>query len=145
MVKIGWGKIKKNIEMMTKPDSNFTTPLLFISRNFYVSIEQLTQLCHSFQICFRNTNLITEKVALEFLMILWMIQVKVILTEVHDDILDINSEGEDVKLEAYEIYDQVTCRQIYLLGDLLQLPWTLEATKTAQLNFILKMDIQPTK
>ena len=55
--------------MMTKPDSNFTTQLLFISRNFYVSIEQLTQLCHSFQICFRNTNLITEKVALEFLMI----------------------------------------------------------------------------
>ena len=95
---------------MTKPDSNFTTPLLFISRNFYVSIEQLTQLCHSFQICFRNTNLITEKVALEFLMIFWMIKVKVILAEVHDDILNINSEGEDVKIEAYEAYDQVRCQ-----------------------------------
>ena len=46
----------------------------------------------------------------EFLMIFWMIKVKVILTEVHDDILNINSEGEDVKLEAYEAYDQVRCQ-----------------------------------
>ena len=36
-------------------------------------------------------------------------------------------------------------RQIYLFGDLLQLPWTQEAINTAQLNFILKMDVQPTK
>ena len=43
-------------------------------------------------------------------MIFWMIKVKVILAEVHDDILNINSEGEDVKIEAYEAYDQVRCQ-----------------------------------
>ena len=36
-------------------------------------------------------------------------------------------------------------QRVFLYGDLLQLPWTQEATKTAQLNFILRMEIQPTK